>query len=325
VTATMPVLEAAIALALLLLGVSASSAGSSDQYEDYRRSAYITLPQRPSPLDDITEVPRLRISFGERSYGVVMDTSRRKRYQTSTACNHWGQASSRIPTLVASWVVTPMTITGGNGTRVSTAPIPVLAVTQLQCMVGAGRCTPNEAPLGISMMGIGFGSRHDHQAQSGPDKNPFLNITNIEQGSPNVDRMRQGYIVTRQGIHIGLTSVNTQGGAPFTEMHVGVPAQSLPSASLTSFTRLPRPTRLLRLGTVPSQRNHERALAARRNAGTVAALVQRRRLLTGETHGNHSSRVPMAARFEYRDRHWCTLSSVCRRSPQADPNLAAGP
>jgi hypothetical protein len=38
----MPVLEAATALALLLLGVSASSAGSSDQYEDYRRSAYLT-------------------------------------------------------------------------------------------------------------------------------------------------------------------------------------------------------------------------------------------------------------------------------------------
>jgi hypothetical protein len=228
VTATMPVLEAAIALALLLLGVSASSAGSSDQYEDYRRSAYLTYLNAPGPLDDITEVPRLRISFGERSYGVVMDTGSTgivvsadkipniNRLQSLGPGKLTYSSSGRI--MVGQWVVTPMTITGGNGTRVSTAPIPVLAVTQLQCMEGARRCRPNEAPLGISMMGIGFGRRHDHQAQSGPDKNPFLNITNTEQGSPNVDRMRRGYIVTRQGIHIGLTSVNAQGGFAYVKL-----------------------------------------------------------------------------------------------------------
>jgi hypothetical protein len=105
-----------------------------------------------------------------------------------------------------------MTITGGNGTRVTTAAIPVLAVTQLQCIESARRCTENEAPHGISMMGIGFGRRHDHQAQSGPDRNPFLNI-NAEDG-PNPERVRRGYIVTRQGIHIGLTSANTQGVSP---------------------------------------------------------------------------------------------------------------
>src|SRR5262249_20145794 len=78
------------------------------------------------------------------------------------------------------WVVTPMTILGGNGVRITTAPIPVLAVTQVQCTQRARRCTPNEAPHRISMMGIGFGRRHDHQAQSGPDKNPFLNVTNLD-------------------------------------------------------------------------------------------------------------------------------------------------
>ena len=227
-TATMSVLRAATAIALLLFGVSASSAGSPRQYEDYHKSAYLPYINAPGPLDDITEVPRLRISFGERSYGVVMDTGSTgivvsadkipniNRLQSLGPGKLTYSSSGRI--MVGQWVVTPMTITGGNGTRVSTAPIPVLAVTQLQCMVGARRCTPNEAPLGISMMGIGFGRRHDHQAQSGPDKNPFLNITNLEQGSPNVDRMRRGYIVTRQGIHIGLTSVNTQGGFAYVKL-----------------------------------------------------------------------------------------------------------
>ena len=181
-TATMPVLEAAIALALLLLGVSASSAGSSDQYEDYRRSAYLTYLNAPGPLDDITEVPRLRISFGERSYGVVMDTGSTgivvsadkipniNRLQSLGPGKLTYSSSGRI--MVGQWVVTPMTITGGNGTRVSTAPIPVLAVTQLQCMVGAQRCTPNEAPLGISMMGIGFGAATIIRRKADPTKIP---------------------------------------------------------------------------------------------------------------------------------------------------------
>jgi hypothetical protein len=68
------------------------------------------------------------------------------------------------------------------------------------------------------MMGIGFGRRHDRQAQSGPDKNPFINITNIEGGGANVDRMRRGYIVTRRGIHIGLTSANTQGDFSYVKL-----------------------------------------------------------------------------------------------------------
>src|ERR1700738_4421868 len=54
----------------------------------------------------------------------------------------------------------------------------------------AVRCTANEAPHGISMMGIGFGRRHDHQAQGAPDRNPFLNI-NAEDG-PNPERVRRG-------------------------------------------------------------------------------------------------------------------------------------
>jgi hypothetical protein len=104
------VLEAATALALLLLGVSASSAGSSDQYEDYRRSAYLTYLNAPGPLDDITKVPRLRISFGERSYGVVMDTGSTgivvsaDKIPNINRLHRWGQASSHIPALVASWL-----------------------------------------------------------------------------------------------------------------------------------------------------------------------------------------------------------------------------
>ena len=226
VTGTILVVRAATAVALLLLGLSATSAGSPGQYEDFHYSAYLPYLNGPGPLDDITEVPRLRVSFGERSYGVVMDTGSTgvvvsadkipniDRLQSLGPGKLTYSSSGRI--MVGKWVVTRMTITGGNGTRVTTAAIPVLAVTQLQCIEGARRCTENEAPHGISMMGIGFGRRHDHQAQSGPDRNPFLNI-NAEDG-PNPERVRRGYIVTRQGIHIGLTSANTQGGFSYVKL-----------------------------------------------------------------------------------------------------------
>jgi hypothetical protein len=74
VTVTKPVLQAATASALLLLGLAPTSAGSSSRYEGYSRSAYLPYLNAPSPVDDLTEVPLLRISFGERSYDVMMDT-----------------------------------------------------------------------------------------------------------------------------------------------------------------------------------------------------------------------------------------------------------
>jgi hypothetical protein len=120
--------------------------------------------------------------------------------------------------MMGRWVVTPMSIAGADGARVTTAPIPVLAVTQVRCMEGARRCTPNEAPHRIAMMGIGFGRRHDHQAQSGPDRNPFLNVASSKQGGPDVERIRPGYIVTRRGIHVGLTSANTQGDFSYVKL-----------------------------------------------------------------------------------------------------------
>jgi hypothetical protein len=227
VTAT--TLRAVIASAVLVLGMLPMSAASSDQYEIYRRSAYLPYLNAPGAIDDITQVPRLHISFGERSYNVVMDTGSTgvvvsadkipqiDRLQSLGPGKLTYSSSGRI--MVGQWVVTPMTISGANAARVTTAPMPVLAVTRVQCMEGARRCTPNDGPRGISMMGIGFARRHDHQTQSGPDRNPFLNVVKLdEEGDPNVERMRRGYIVTRRGIHIGLTSSNTAGDFSYVKL-----------------------------------------------------------------------------------------------------------
>jgi hypothetical protein len=209
------------AIAWLLLGVAAAAAGSAGRYDAYRAGVYLSYVNAPGPRDDIAAVPRLRISFGGRSYGAVMDTgSTGVVVSADKIPNIAGlpslgpgeltySSSGRI--MIGRWVVTPMTIAGGDGTRITTAPIAVLAVTRVECMQRARRCTPNPAPRGISMLGIGFGRRHDHQAQSGPEKNPFLNIATLNGNAANGEPMRRGYVVTRRGVHIGLTAASTGG------------------------------------------------------------------------------------------------------------------
>src|SRR5205814_9992343 len=53
---------------------AAASAGPPGRYEKYDRGVYLPYVNPPGPGEDITALPRLRISFGGRSYGAVMDT-----------------------------------------------------------------------------------------------------------------------------------------------------------------------------------------------------------------------------------------------------------
>ena len=62
-------------------------------------------------------------------------------------------------------------------------------------------------PIGILYMGVGFGRESDGQPQGTPDKNAFLNIQSINGISlSNNPHFRNGYIVSKAGITIGLTA-----------------------------------------------------------------------------------------------------------------------
>lgn len=61
------------------------------------------------------------------------------------------------------------------------------------------------------MLGIGFGRPADRHVLGGRDKNPFLNVMTIDGDGRNAKRMRRGYVVTRRGVHIGLTAASTGG------------------------------------------------------------------------------------------------------------------
>lgn len=108
--------------------------------------------------------------------------------------------------MVGNWVVTPVTIMGAGGASITTAPLPVLAVDRIECLSQARDCTPQDNPSRVAMMGVGFGREADRQGQSTPDKNPFLHVSDMESGS-----MRRGYIVTGEGVELGLSEKNARG------------------------------------------------------------------------------------------------------------------
>jgi len=65
-------------------------------------------------------------------------------------------------------------------------------------------------PTGISLFGVGFGRQVDGQPQGDPDKNPFLNLKTIDGADiTSSETFRNGYIITKDGIIIGLTERNT--------------------------------------------------------------------------------------------------------------------
>ncbi len=186
---------------------------------------FLTYLNAPQDGADIAEPPRLRLSFGGPEHGgpehseparaAVMDTGSTGIVVSAAAIPGVETLPSLGPgTLTYSssgrimrgtWVRTTATVQGANGASVTTAPIPVLAVTRLDCLRTARNCTPNPAPQHIAMLGIGFGRQGDHQAQSTPDRNPFLNLAAGGAG--------RGYVVTRSGVHVGLGDAERRGFA----------------------------------------------------------------------------------------------------------------
>lgn len=115
-------------------------------------------------------------------------------------------------------------VASGGASATATATVPVLVVTEAVCLPGnwPNACNPNvPLTIGDGFMGIGFdrtghgtGYGTDVIDPSGPGTsdnlqivNPFLNLSDMTAGT-----MRSGYILSEQGITLGLTASNTATG-----------------------------------------------------------------------------------------------------------------
>ena len=129
-----PILPTALSIGLLL-GAVPAAAGSPSRYQEYDQGAYLSYVNAPGPSADIIASPLLRVSFGGRSYAAVMDTGSTGVVVSADKIPNIDRLPSLGPgeltysssgrIMIGRWVATPMTIAGGDGTRVGTAPIAV--------------------------------------------------------------------------------------------------------------------------------------------------------------------------------------------------------
>ena len=171
----------------------------------------------------IETIPRLRLSFGGVSRPAVMDTGSTGIVVSAAAIPDFERLPSQGPAQltysssgrieIGVWVTVQATIAGADGAFITTAPLPVIAVTRIACLRTARNCTPEERPDHVAMIGVGFGREYDHQDEATPDKNPLLNVVE-RPGEP----LRRGYVVTSQGVHVGLTGADTAGNFAFVKL-----------------------------------------------------------------------------------------------------------
>lgn len=222
-----------IASAALLGPAMSARADDGPSYGDDRRGIFLPFLNAPRPGDAITKSPRLGLSFGGEARPVLVDTgstgivvSAARIPDNESLPSEPGRltysSSGRI--MVGRWVRVPVSIVGRDGASVVTQPIRVLAVDRIDCTARARSCTPEVAPAHVAMMGIGFGREDDSQTQSTPDTNPLLSAEPPGPGS-----VHRGYVLTRRGVHVGLTRANTRGRYRFVKLdpHPHVPGDWL--------------------------------------------------------------------------------------------------
>jgi hypothetical protein len=189
---------------------SPALAGAPD-YSAFEQAAYLGFLNANDR--EMRHSPSLGISFGERFHRATLDTGSTGVVVGATAIPNYDQlpkiadgeltytSSGRV--MRGKWVSIAFTIVGAGDNAVQTEAMPVLAVERVDCLRRARDCDPNEDVSRIAMIGIGFAREGDRQSQSTPDKNPFLHVIS------NNNKQRHGYILTSEGVYIGLSSVNT--------------------------------------------------------------------------------------------------------------------
>ena len=211
---------AVLAVLAFLLFTAAASAQETPSYEPFNEGRFLRYLNAHN--GGIDAVPRIGLSFGERTIRAVIDSGSTGVVVAARFIPNFDQlqsigegqltytSSGRI--MRGQWVITRLTLVGQRGARLATEPMPVLAVTHVDCLKTARNCTQRSSPRNIAMVGIGFGREGDQQSQSTPDKNPLLRI------AAGDGQRRQGYVLTREGVHVGLTGENTRGEFRFVKL-----------------------------------------------------------------------------------------------------------
>lgn len=170
----------------------------------------------PAPGEPIRRSPTLGLAVGGETHSAIMDTGSTGVVISATSIAGFESlpplgpgrvfysSSGRI--MRGVFVEVPVTVVGADGTRLTTRPIRVLAVTRIDCARRARSCRPIDMPRRVSMLGIGFArGRADDAA-----RNPFLNLPGMGARG-EAAALARGYVVGREGVRVGITDRDREG------------------------------------------------------------------------------------------------------------------
>ncbi|MFG1418340.1 hypothetical protein V5F38_10565 [Xanthobacter sp. V0B-10] len=173
---------------------------------------YLNAPPDGEPL---LRSPQLGLSINGGWRRAVMDTGSTGIVISASAIPGWQSLpdlgpgtltySSSGRVMVGRYVEAAVTIKGADGASLTTRPLPVLAVTRIDCLATARDCEPSAAPEHVAMLGVGFARESDHQSGGTPEKNPFLSLPGMGAPGGPAGPLGRGYIVSRTGVQVGLS------------------------------------------------------------------------------------------------------------------------
>ena len=206
VRATAPGLLAGLACA----GSAWSQGNPSNQYSGLStiEIPYVNGPMRAEHTPEIRlklrgAAPR-RFGMDTGSTGIVVAA---EHYEPGPGDTNDGpgqliyNSSGRV--LHGTHHTTDVEILDNDDRPVATARVQVLRVDRITCLRNARDCQPNPRPRGVAFMGVGFDRAAAQGTGDTAPRNPFVNIT-----SPG--SLRPGYVVTRTGVHLGMSAALTR-------------------------------------------------------------------------------------------------------------------
>lgn len=171
---------------------------------------------------DLEESPMINVGFNDDpSYNpFIMDTgscgivASPDMFQPAADAINLGPGEttytngSFVRVLTGTYWTATQQIYDANGRLLATSHVPVLQVTQ-----ETDNGQPAPPPSNFALMGIGFGREGSDQPPKTPALNAFLNLTSIRYRGKLRRLPRNwvnGYIVSAEGIELGLTAKNTR-------------------------------------------------------------------------------------------------------------------
>ena len=209
--------------ALILAACLLASSPALAQSNLYSGFSTIEIPFANGPIRS-EHVPEIRLKLkGAAARRFGMDTGSTgivvaaEHYQPGSGDTNDGpgriiyNSSGRV--LHGTHYTTDVEILHNDARPAATARVQVLRVESITCLRNARDCEPNPRPRGVAFMGVGF----DRGAAQGTDsgssatapRNPFVNLVSLASGAA-VSSIRPGYIVTRTGIHLGMSTALTR-------------------------------------------------------------------------------------------------------------------